>query len=987
MDGTDPLLLQCRARIGLQIQGKYRLDALIGVGGMAAVYMATHRNGNVAAIKLLHPEVARVAEVKERFLREAYIANKVGHEGTVKVLDDDVDEEGAPFLVMELLQGKPLDAVAEQAGGRLPIDTTLDMMDQTLAVLEAAHRNQIIHRDLKPENLFLTDRGGLKVLDFGIARLREESARKTQTGLVMGTPSFMAPEQAMGRTSEVDARTDLYAVGATAFTLLTGAPVHEADSAGEMLVAAATRPARSLARLLPSAPLALISLVDKALSYERTQRYASASAFRAEVQRLRAQWLSATPAPRSAAPPARPSAEHPTDYAPPRTPTAPPHDPQPRVELDHEVHEVDTYDPSTASPAEIAALSDVFVHFERALVATKQYGLDHPEPKRRFDETFKRLASALLSSSHSLLAWTLTPYGFNSGQAPIWEPEAPWNRIPYQLFSDGVRTMGFELGLTEEEFSRWVQLVTLDPATDLPIEDDLVTRLWDSNFTHAFHQAIDSFAEGGQDQRAGFEVRRRAVLDRAKMQDEAAVADAWRSERKAPSPRGLSAARSTQVVRFLAGEEANLEKSTLARVQNLDLVDPTDVDLHDARRALSLEPGTQSLLAARLAPDVGATSERFVQVAAHAFAAAAKAGSSALVSAPLRRALQGLSETSGEQALAMVVDLHDALPPPSAASRATPSLRSQFLMEVLSPDILAQTLTSIVRSSPAVEDPPDDRSSALSTLLPELGASHLGVLVDVLPTTTPGPLRALLLDHVLLQAQEHALLLTRMFAHADLQLSLVLLRTLAKLTGPHGPQAAFEARKSPHALVRIEALSLMEGAGGVGVKQELRKLLDDPGQEVRLAALKAMQEHSIAAAGPFLVVRIKEPDFHRLSLTERRQALSTLCTLKAQRCEEVCIALLGEVSWLRSKDLETTRELAAALLGDIARTDAALFALERVAQTRDPRQSRGVREAAREALERLNERAEAVEKSLQQKRQPAAKLSTYPAHDRRRGEA
>jgi serine/threonine protein kinase len=108
----DPLVTQCRGRVGHLISNKWRLDALIGVGGMAAVYMATHRNGSVGAIKILHDEVSTNQEVRERFLREAYIANKVGHPGTVKVLDDDVDDRGSPYLVMELLQGNSVEGVA-----------------------------------------------------------------------------------------------------------------------------------------------------------------------------------------------------------------------------------------------------------------------------------------------------------------------------------------------------------------------------------------------------------------------------------------------------------------------------------------------------------------------------------------------------------------------------------------------------------------------------------------------------------------------------------------------------------------------------------------------------------------------------------------------------------------------------------------------------------------------------------------------------------
>src|SRR5262245_700660 len=114
---ADDLLAHCQSRVGDVLSGKWRLDALIGIGGMAAVYAATHRNNSMAAIKILHPEVAQNKDIRERFLREAYIANKVGHNGTVKVLDDDADDLGAPYLVMELLQGNSVEAWAVGQGG------------------------------------------------------------------------------------------------------------------------------------------------------------------------------------------------------------------------------------------------------------------------------------------------------------------------------------------------------------------------------------------------------------------------------------------------------------------------------------------------------------------------------------------------------------------------------------------------------------------------------------------------------------------------------------------------------------------------------------------------------------------------------------------------------------------------------------------------------------------------------------------------------
>ncbi|HEY3594010.1 MAG TPA: serine/threonine-protein kinase, partial [Polyangiaceae bacterium] len=283
----EDIIERANARLGTVLKGKWRLDAVIGIGGMASVYAATHRNQARAAIKLLHAEVALDAEVTARFLREGYVANAVGHPGTVTVLDDDVSEDNAPFLVMELLIGQTLDTMLALEPDGLAAREVLPLLDQLLEVLTAAHEKGIVHRDLKPENLFLTSEGRLKVLDFGIARLRElsvQSASATQAGSVLGTPAFMAPEQALGRWNEVDGRTDIWAVGATAFTLLSGQHVHEAQSLQEQLVLSATRPARKVRELAPNVPEEFARVVDQALSFSRSERFADARAMRAALR-------------------------------------------------------------------------------------------------------------------------------------------------------------------------------------------------------------------------------------------------------------------------------------------------------------------------------------------------------------------------------------------------------------------------------------------------------------------------------------------------------------------------------------------------------------------------------------------------------------------------------------------------------------------------------------------------------------------------------
>jgi serine/threonine-protein kinase len=191
---------------------------------MASVYEAVHRNGNRVAIKMLHPHLSINADLRSRFLREGYAANRVNHQGAVRVLDDDMTEDGSVFLVMELLKGETLDARWETRGSRLAHREVCEHAHQLLDVLAAAHGQGVVHRDIKPENLFLTTDGVLKVLDFGIARLRDASGAEgaTQTGRMIGTPAFMPPEQALGRSRQIDGQTDLWAVGATMFTLVSG---------------------------------------------------------------------------------------------------------------------------------------------------------------------------------------------------------------------------------------------------------------------------------------------------------------------------------------------------------------------------------------------------------------------------------------------------------------------------------------------------------------------------------------------------------------------------------------------------------------------------------------------------------------------------------------------------------------------------------------------------------------------------------------------
>ncbi len=282
--GSEDVDARAKAQVGRTLRDKYHLDRLLGCGGMAAVYEATHRNGHRVAIKMLYPELGLDVEVLRRFVREGYAANRVNHPGAVRVLDDDRSEDGTAFLVMELLEGKTVDSI-QTTEGVLEAWRVLPWMDQLLDVLAAAHAEGIIHRDVKPDNLFLTVDGRIKVLDFGIARVRDGSnMTATRTGTPFGTPPFMSPEQALSRSREIDARCDVFSTGATMFLLLSGRYVHQAETASEMLVRAATERAPPLSSIAPDVPAPIAAVVDRALAFAKTDRWPDARAMQAALR-------------------------------------------------------------------------------------------------------------------------------------------------------------------------------------------------------------------------------------------------------------------------------------------------------------------------------------------------------------------------------------------------------------------------------------------------------------------------------------------------------------------------------------------------------------------------------------------------------------------------------------------------------------------------------------------------------------------------------
>ena len=283
---TGRSLTAGRALVGRVIANRYRILALIGEGGMGAVYVAEHLLiGRKVAVKRLHPELAGDEKAVARFQREARAAGSTGHEHVVEVLDLGYGDDGAPYLVMEYLRGRSLAQLLD-AETRLTAKRACKIVGQVLEALSAVHSRGVVHRDLKPDNILLTRRGAdpefVKVVDFGISKIRQEEGdpkhNLTRTGVMLGTPFYMSPEQARG-LKDLDHRVDLYAVGVILYETLAGVLPCAGDNYHQLLQAILSGKHDPIQKLRPDLDPALAAIVERSLHVDRDSRFADAGSF------------------------------------------------------------------------------------------------------------------------------------------------------------------------------------------------------------------------------------------------------------------------------------------------------------------------------------------------------------------------------------------------------------------------------------------------------------------------------------------------------------------------------------------------------------------------------------------------------------------------------------------------------------------------------------------------------------------------------------
>lgn len=268
-------------RTGELIHDRYRVEALLAIGGQSAVYRARDQiDGDLVALKVLHPQAARDQAWVERLFREARAMASLIRTAAVRVLDQAWTADGCPCLVLEYLVGHDLEdhlLALEHRGERMPPMQLFELLGPIASTLEQAHSQGILHRDLKPPNIFVIDAsagGGVRLLDFGFAKFTR-SRPMTEFGQIAGSPSYIAPEAWAGDSSVLDQRVDVYGFGAIVFRALGGRPPFESDNLFELMTQIMKAPRPSLCALSPTLPLAMDDWVLQSLAVDPKDRFLS----------------------------------------------------------------------------------------------------------------------------------------------------------------------------------------------------------------------------------------------------------------------------------------------------------------------------------------------------------------------------------------------------------------------------------------------------------------------------------------------------------------------------------------------------------------------------------------------------------------------------------------------------------------------------------------------------------------------------------------
>lgn len=899
---------QAATRVGTDLNSKWRIDRVLGVGGMGAVFAATHKNnGTQAAIKVLHHEFARNREVFERFLREGRIANRIDHPAAVKVVDDGESSVGEPFLVMELLEGMTLAELMKRGGSRMPVDKLLSIFDTVLDLLGKCHEIAIVHRDIKPANIFLSKQGPVRVLDFGVARMREPDSGidATRAGIALGTASFIAPEQALGM-EVIDGRADVFSVGACLYAQLAGERLHTAKSEAEEFVLAATQAAPSVARKAKDLAPELVALVDKALAYDRNQRFQSAQEMRAELLKLMAGLRAG------------------------RIKTAQKKQTGLVVRGKDAIEEGAAFDSPEELKEALHLLTNVFKQLGVAMMSIRQYGFSHPQTQRALAQARADIGTALAANAYAV-RWDVTTTAFTFEGAAVWAPDrVPFDRIPHQLFADGIRKVQFKVGITEDEIRDFLVILLRDASSIFSTEDDSVTAMWDRRFEHVAYLAVDSFADGGEILQSGEDA----------------------AEWNALAERAIAFARIDKDF-----EDTNLE-SQAAEINISGML----VEAGESAARLAVDDVTRASLGAQLATPPERWLDSYLVGLVPSYMEAKKRNELPLLHGALA---EWTTDQVKLRSADRVFEMHHALAEAFRAQKGDAVAKEveRTTAELMfSLDTLREIMGDIASerwSGDGVQiAAPPQLTKGLAHALELLNSDAVFALAcECLDSSRSASLKEVLVPYVRKWSAGQEATLGSMLRRSGPEMGKILIELLGNLKTPLAQQAIESAFVNPNLEVKLACLAHIGDAVGDRAREEIANLLDAPDVDVRQKTLELVAKLGVTPAGPVLVRRIQSDTFHDLSVDERRSWLTALHTLKASRAESVAIEVLTKRRLLSGDAVEQTRALAADMLA-AQDTDEALKALDETLKQRWGT-SAAVREAAQRAAATIRTRSAA----------------------------
>ena len=738
----------------------------------------------------------------------------------------------------------------------------------------------------------------MKVLDFGVARMREAGSgiEATRMGTAIGTPSYIAPEQALGLVSQVDGRSDIFSVGACMYVALTGKRLNHART-----VMAATQAAPSIANLAPDLPVEIVACVDRALAFEREKRFQDAASMRSEVLGLLAA-LRAGQLVRA----------------------APKKEGGLKTRGNEALESMEELSPEEQKEVQ-TRLAAVWKQIGTCLADVRQYGWTHPHAMRALDSGLQQVSDALATHPNSV-RWDVGPGAFLFQGAAVWAPDRiPFDRIPYQLFADGVRHIQIKEGFTKDEFRDLVAILLRDVIGGAGKEDDAVTAFWDRRFEHVAYVAIEAFAEG--DGASDADPIMKGSLDLARELAQSAQLDRdW--------------------------HDASLE----GRAMRLNLSNQLR-ESGEAAAALALDPLQRATMGAQLNITDDRWLERFVDAFADGYVEARINKDHAILEDALR-------EWTADE-----LSLHDhreifevfhalcgalALRVPNEARKAEHAM-AKIMLPAATLSAILQAVEREGRDPQVAKEVDPLVVSGIEKALVSIGDSSMMELAcGVYGATRSEALRTVLMAYIAQWARGNEARIGGVLEKAPVELGITLVNLLAGLQTPEATQALAAARNSPHLAVRIESLTKVSSDREDEVRIEVRKMLDDPSAAARQAALALVAERGLIAAGPAIVLQIQGPTFHSLTADERRQWLGCLNALSPRRAMTVCAEILKEHQIIPTEAVETTRVLAAEILAGMASKEA----LEAATEGAKKRwwNTAPVREASERAVEQITAR-------------------------------